>query len=152
MTTIVLNTKLSEVENKILKYDTTLEFNRLTAGSFASRLKHVDFVNKTDFDNKLMSFKRRIISNKIKHLEVQKKLKSRITKYQTFFLGRHSFTSNDWSQNTFVDQPALDTLELKKDRGTGYVIICLRFNINTNVKYSCDCSCSFELNVFLKRY
>ena len=32
------------------------------------------------------------------------------------------FTSNDGSQNTFVYQPTLDTLELKKDKGTDYVL------------------------------
>ena len=32
------------------------------------------------------------------------------------------FTVNDGSQNTFVYQPTLYTLELKKDEGTGYVI------------------------------
>ena len=31
------------------------------------------------------------------------------------------FTSNDGSQNTFVYQLTLDTLELKKDKGTNYV-------------------------------
>ena len=34
------------------------------------------------------------------------------------------FTSNDGSQNTFVYQPALDTLQLKKDKGTDYVLSC----------------------------
>ena len=32
------------------------------------------------------------------------------------------FTSNDGSQNTFVQQPTLNTLELKKYNGTDYVI------------------------------
>ena len=32
------------------------------------------------------------------------------------------FGSNDGSQNTFVYQPALDILELKKDKGTDYVL------------------------------
>ena len=32
------------------------------------------------------------------------------------------FASNDGSQNTFVYQPTLDTLELKKDKGTDYVL------------------------------
>ena len=32
------------------------------------------------------------------------------------------FTSNDVSQNTFVYQPTLDALELKKDKGTDYVL------------------------------
>ena len=55
MTATVLNTKISEVENKILdnsKYITTEEFNKLTAENCATRLKQSDLVNKTDFDNK----------------------------------------------------------------------------------------------------
>ena len=78
MTTTVLNTKISEVENKIPnhdKYITTPEFNKLTAESFAARLKQADLVNKTDFDNKRASFNKRITSNKIKHLEVRKETK-----------------------------------------------------------------------------
>ena len=88
VTTTVLNTKISEVENKIpdnSKYITTQEFNKLAAESFAARLKPADLVNKTVFDNKLTSFNSRIISNKTKHLEVQKKLNSLITKYYNFF-------------------------------------------------------------------
>ena len=71
-------------------------------------------MNKTDFHNKLTSFNRRIISNKIKPLEDQKKLKK--------FLGRIYFTCNDGSQNTFVYQPTLDGLELKKDKDTDHVL------------------------------
>ena len=59
MTTAVLNTKISEVEDKILdnsKYVTTQEFNNLTGENFAARLKLADLVNKADFDNKLTSF------------------------------------------------------------------------------------------------
>ena len=32
------------------------------------------------------------------------------------------FASNDGSQNTFVYQPTLDTLKLKKEKGTDYVL------------------------------
>ena len=42
MTTTVLNTKISEVENKIPNHDrciSTPGFNKLTAQNFASRLK-----------------------------------------------------------------------------------------------------------------
>ena len=123
--TTVLNTKISEAENKIpdhSKYITTPEFNKLTAENFAARLKQADLVKKTDFDNNLKSFNQRITSNKTKHLEVQKKLNSLITKDYNFFLGRIYFKINDGSQNTFVYQPALDTLELKKDKGTDYVL------------------------------
>ena len=45
----VLNTKISEVENKMSdnsKYITTQECNRLTAENFVARLKQGDLVNK----------------------------------------------------------------------------------------------------------
>ena len=90
-TTTVLNTKISEVENKIpvhAKYITTQEFNKLTAENIEARLKQADLVNKTDFDNKLTSFNKRVTSNKTKHLEVQKKPNSPITKDYNYFLGR----------------------------------------------------------------
>ena len=82
MTTTILNTEISEVENKIpdnFKYITTQEFNKLTTENFAAILEQADLVNKIDFDNKLTSFNRRITSNKTKTLEVQKKLNSLIT-------------------------------------------------------------------------
>ena len=72
MTKTVLNTKISEVENKIpdnSKYITT----------------EVNLVNKINFDNKLTSFDRRITSSKTKHLEGQKKLNSLITNSYIFF-------------------------------------------------------------------
>ena len=75
VSTNVLNTKFIEVENKIpdnSKYIATQEFNKLTAENFAARLKQPDLESKTYFDNKLRKFNRRITSNKIKHLEVQK--------------------------------------------------------------------------------
>ena len=66
MTTTVLSKKISERENKIpdhAKYITTPEFNTLTAENFTARLKQADLVKKTDFDNKLTSFNRKISSN-----------------------------------------------------------------------------------------
>ena len=79
-------------------------------------------MSKTDFDNKLISFNRKITSNKTKYLEVQKNLNCLITKYYNFFFGRIYFTSNDGSENTFVYQPTLDNLETKKDKVTDYVL------------------------------
>ena len=70
-----LNTKISEVENIIpdnFKYIATQVFNKLTAENFTARIMQEDLVNKTDFDNILTSFKRRITSNKIKNLEAKK--------------------------------------------------------------------------------
>ena len=91
MTTTVLNTKISEIENKIPHHDiytTTPGFSKLTAENFTARLKQANLVNKTDFDKKLASFNRKITSNKTKYLEVQKKLNSLITKDYNFFLSR----------------------------------------------------------------
>ena len=75
VTTTVLSTKISEVENKIPdqgKYITTQEFNKLMAENFTVRLKQADLANKTDVNDKLTSFNKPILSNKIKHLEVPK--------------------------------------------------------------------------------
>ena len=98
----ILNTKISKAGNEIsdnFKCIYTQEFNKLTAVNFASRIKQADF------DNKELIFNRWLIFNiifKTKHLKVQKKLRSLITNDYNFFLGRNFFTSNDWSQNTFV--------------------------------------------------
>ena len=91
MTTTVLNTKISEAENKIPnhdKYITTPKFSKLTAAYFSTRLKKATLVTKTDFDNKPATFNKRITSNEAKHLEIQKKLDSLIRKDYIFFLGR----------------------------------------------------------------
>ena len=104
------------------KYITTPEFNKLSAESIAARLKQVNLLTKTDSDNKLTSFNKRITSNKTKHLEVQKKANSLITNDYNVFLGRMHFTGNDRSQNAFVYQPTLDKLKLKKYKGTDYAL------------------------------
>ena len=97
------------------KYISSEEFSKLTVENVKARLKEDHLVNKTDFDNKLTSFNWRITSNKTKHSEVQKELNDLITKDYNFFLGKMYSTSIDGSQNTFVYQPAVDALELKKD-------------------------------------
>ena len=78
VTKTVLNTKISEIENKIrdyAKYITTQEFNKFTAKYFEAILKQADLANKTDFDNKLTIFNRRITSNKKKTFRSSKKTK-----------------------------------------------------------------------------
>ena len=65
MTTPVLKTKISEVENKIphhAKYITTHEFNNSTAENCGARLTQANLVRKIDFDNKLISFNRKVTS------------------------------------------------------------------------------------------
>ena len=112
------------------KHSTAQEFNKLTAENLAARLNQAGLVNKTDFNNKLTSFNKRMTSNKTKHLEVQKKLNSLITKDYIFFSGRIYFTSNDGSQNTFVYQQTVDALELKKK-----IKILMMFLVGNQRKY-----------------
>ena len=109
VSTTVLNTKISWVENKIPnhdKYITTPEYDKLAAENFTARIKQTNLLTKTDFDKNLTSFNRKITSNKTKYLEAYKKL--------------NSPTRNDYNLNTFVYLPTRDMLELKKDIGTGY--------------------------------
>ena len=73
-----MNIKISEIKKKTPDHPkyitTTQEFNKLTAENFTARLKQANLVNKTESDNKLTSFNKRITSNKTNHLEVLKKL------------------------------------------------------------------------------
>ena len=67
-------------------------------------------MTKSDFDAPI----EKLLQTKNEHLEVQTKLNTLITKSYNFFLDRMYVSSNAGSQNTFVYQPALDTLGLKK--------------------------------------
>ena len=61
VTTTVLHPKMNEIENKIPnhnKYITTPKFNKLTPERFSVRLKQANFQRETGFDNKLISFYR----------------------------------------------------------------------------------------------
>ena len=78
----------------------------------------------------MTSFNKQITSYKTKHLEVEKKLDSLITKDYNFLLGRIYFPSTDGNvrnvpstQNVLVQQPKFNVLQLKKiDKGTEYII------------------------------
>ena len=111
VTTTVLNTKISEVKDRVpdhSKYITTQELNKLTAENVAARLTQANLVNKTDFDNKLIRFNRKYTSSKTKYLKVIGKLNSLPAKDYDLISDRMYFTSNGGSQNTFVSQPTID--------------------------------------------
>ena len=63
-----------------------------------------------------------ITSIKQKIYKFKKRLNSLTAKDYYFFLSRIDFTSNDEFQNKFVYQPILDSLELRKDKGTEYIV------------------------------
>ena len=79
-------------------------------------------MSKNDFDNTLTIVNKKNTSSKTKCLEAQKKLNILKTKGYSFLISRMYFVSNDGSQIMFVYQPTLDTSELKKDKGTDYVL------------------------------
>ena len=62
------------------------------------------FVKKTDFDNKLLSFNKRINSNKTKHLQVENKFKKLHTFELSYFRGKSHF-EDDGTENKLVFQP-----------------------------------------------
>ena len=115
-TATVLDTKISDHA----KYITTQEFNKLTAENFAATLKQVDLVSKTDFYNKLISFNRKITSNKTKYLEVQKKLNCLKTK--DFFLWENFFYIIWWISKHIHLSTNTWYVRIKKGKGTDYVI------------------------------
>ena len=133
---MLVTQKYNEIEKKVTdhddnsKYITTPEFNKLAPENFSTRLKEANLesksdiaasVKKVDFDDKIKNVNKKVTSNKAKHVLVQnelnelsKKVKLLSTKDYSSFLSRIYFASNDGSQNKFVYQPTLDTLELKK--------------------------------------
>ena len=116
VTTTVLNTKISEFESKApdpAKYITTQEFEKLIAEDFAARLKQVNLVKKTELPQIKLSIQK-----------LKKNPNSLTTKDYNFFLGKIYFASSDGSQNMFIYQPMLDSLELKKDKDIDYVFSC----------------------------
>ena len=64
MTTSVLNTNISEIENKMpdnSKNNTTQEFNKLETENLAARLKQADLLNKIDFDKPILILDQEIL-------------------------------------------------------------------------------------------
>ena len=93
------------------KYITTPEFNKLTAENFAERLKQANFITKTDFDNKMSSLNRKIVSNKTKNLVIEKEFKKLNTFDISYYRGKNYF-EEDGTQNWFAFQPMGRYLEV----------------------------------------
>ena len=117
------NAKINDIEKKITdhnhdKYITTPEFNKLMSENFAARLKQAylasksdiaNFVNKTDFDNKLKD----VASNKNELNKLSKKVKAISTKglgkdlrSKFSILNRSKYFSSGIFQNYLVFIPA----------------------------------------------
>ena len=90
------NTKIREIEKKLTdhnhdKYITIPEFNKFTAGIFATRLAQANLITKINFDTKLSSLNQKINSDKTKNLLVENQLKKLKTFYSSYFRGKSHF-------------------------------------------------------------
>ena len=82
---VVKKKECDEKKKKINAFDTTGVVNKLTIENFEVRLKQadlatkaeiVDFVKKTDSEDKLKNLNKKITTNKAKHALVQNELKN----------------------------------------------------------------------------
>ena len=118
------NTKLNKIERKITdqdhsnKYINTPEFNKLTSENFIARLKQANlaskydianFVNKTDFDDKLKNLNKKITSDKTKHVLVRNELKNLQTIDSSLFIVK-SYFNNKGSQLYLIFKPIYKTI------------------------------------------
>ena len=95
-------TRITEIEKKLTdhshdKYITTPEFNKL-------KLTEADLVTKTNFDNKLSTLNRKIVSNKTKNLVVENELQ-KLKAFDSVYFGGKSDFEEDGTQNLLVFQP-----------------------------------------------
>ena len=96
---------ITEIEKKLTDYKhdeyiTTTEFNKL-------KLAQANLITKTDFNNKLSSFNRKIVLNKTRHLFIEKVLKKLKTFDLGYFMGK-SYFDEDGTQNCLIFQSILE--------------------------------------------
>ena len=82
----------------------TPELNNLADNVFNAKLAQVNLVTKTDFDSKLLSFNRKIISSKTKHKQVENILNKIKIFDLSYFIGKSHF-EKDGVQKYLVFQP-----------------------------------------------
>ena len=104
------DTKFSELQKKLTDHNhdknfTLPEFSILAASVFNEILAQANLITKTDCDTKLSSLKRKITSNKSKHLLVESEINQLKKLSLDYFLGKLLFDREDGSQNYLVFQP-----------------------------------------------
>ena len=119
------DTKVTEIENKLNnnnhnKYIPTSEFNILADDFFNARLARANLVTKTDFGAILLSPKKRVTTNKTKHLLVENELKKLKAFPSSCFIGKSHF-EEDGTNNYLVFQPLNKYFEVITNTNTNYV-------------------------------
>ena len=89
---------------------------------FNARLAQANLITKTDFDAKLSSLNRKIITNKAKHLLVENELKKLKAFDSSYFIGKSHFEENG-TQNYLVFQPMCRCFKIIAGVGNGRYII-----------------------------
>ena len=106
---------------------------RLKGANLASKSDIANFLNKTHFDNKLVSFNRRINSNKTKHVLVENELKKLQIFNSSLFIGQ-SYFNTDGTQLYLIFQPIYKTITtfygLKHTISDGNLKDCQMKNLN----------------------
>ena len=89
---------------------------------FNARLAQANLITKTDFDAKLSSLNRKIITNKTKHLLVENEVKKLKAFDSSYFIGKSHF-EEDGTQNYLVFQPMYRYFKIIAGIGNGRYII-----------------------------
>ena len=105
----IMTLKLQKLKEKLNnhnndEYIDTQKFNKLTADVFNAKIAQANLITITDFDDKLSNLNRKIISNKTKHLRVEKEFKKLKISDSSYFIGKNYF-EEDGAQNYLVLQP-----------------------------------------------
>ena len=100
---VKLTKKLTD--HKQNEYITTTEFN--------ARLVQVNLVTKTDFDSKISSLNRKIVSNKTKDIAIANEL--------GYFRGKNQF-DEDGTQNYYIFQPISKYLKVAYVNDVNYIL------------------------------
>ena len=85
------NTKISELEKKLIDHNHDRYITTPGFSVFNVRLAQENLITKIDFDAKLSSLNRKVIASKIKHLLVQNELKKLKTFDLKFFRDKSHF-------------------------------------------------------------
>ena len=101
----IYDTIISEIEKKLTdhnhdKYIAAPKLNKFTANA---RLTKANLITTTDFDNKLMSFNKKQLSNKTRHMLVKNELK-KLQTFNSIYFGVKSHFEEDGAQNYLVFQ------------------------------------------------
>ena len=93
----------------------------MTADVFNARLAQANLITKTDFDAKLTTLNRKIISNNSKHLLLENELKKLKTFDLSYFIGKSNFEEDD-AQDHLVFEPMYRYFKRVVGVGTGNCI------------------------------